>query len=338
MRRKRSLTTLVLAAVLLAGCGGGGGGDDEPATVGFGDPSGDAGGAGEEAAEESPSAEPSPTTADYEEAHVMYHDLATVLDGAARAAADFQDGVKKAEEADPRGFRKDPAAAIQSLVAAQEAQVATRDAAVQELADHPAMADPELGAAYDAFAEKYAVAMAYQDGFNDSYATFLATNDRCSAVLTKTRDVRGLTVEIYAENWLYVHKRAAAPCLDGAAELATSANEDLARIGTNYTDWIERRVATMRLVRDGKATTKKAGKRLKKVNDAMLKTYERAAKFSDTLGALMPNAEYDAVDVVFKDRVGELGEGDPSATPPVAPDESPAGSPAESPSASTSGE
>ena len=79
------------------------------------------------------------------------------------------------------------------------------------------------------------------------------------------------------------------------------------------------REVALRLVRDGEATTKQAGKRLKKVNDSMLKVYERTATFSDTLGTLMPNAEYDAVDPVFKDRVGELDAESPSVSPSESP-------------------
>lgn len=176
------------------------------------------------------------------------------------------------------------------------------------------MADEELASSYGVFTERYAAAMAYQDGFNDSYAAFLATNDACGAVLDM-KEVQAPTIKAYAERWLAQHEKVAAPCLAGAEELATSTNEDLVAVGAVYAAWIDDRIAAMTLALDGKAAPQQAISRLKKANKTMLRTYEATATFSETLAELMPTDEYDAVDVVFKDRVGESEAADPTASP-----------------------
>lgn len=289
--RKPSLTVLVIAGALLAGCGGGSEADPE--------------------ADPTSTAAPSPTTADFEEAHALYHDLGTVLDDAAQGAADFQAAVLKAWKKDPKRFGKDPEAATRTAIEEQQGVVAAREAALTELAEHPAMADEELAASYQTFHEQYDVAMDYQDGYHDSYPVLLVTNDACAAV-QEMRDVIGLTPEMYAENWLREHGEVAAPCRAGAARLASSTNEDVVALATAYTTWMDDREAPLELVRKGKLTIKQASARLQKANDAMDAAVNEHAGFSDTLAELMPTEEYAAVDTVFEDRVGETGSASPS--------------------------
>lgn len=257
-----------------------------------------------------------PTTEEYDEAHDLYHALADTLDEASQAAVAFQDAVKKAGEEDPKGFRE--SAAVADAVAQQEAAVTERDAAVAELGDQPAMADEELAAAYRAFADKYAVAMAYQDGFNDSFPAFLATNDACTAVLSAPEPkASALEPARWAKQWLAIAKRYAEPCLAGAAELAESTNEDVVAVGGLYEQWIADRADLVARFGAGEVSMKAFPKELKKVNDGFTTAFGETATFSETLGTLFPNAEYDAVDVVFEDRVGESEAPDASPSASV---------------------
>lgn len=120
MRIKESLTVLVVAGLLLSGCGGES--EAEPDAAPSSPSSSDSSG--------SPTAESEPevTTADYEDAHTIYHDLSASLNAAGDAAAAFQDAVKKAADKDPAGFRDSPRVA--AAVATQAEAVATREAAV----------------------------------------------------------------------------------------------------------------------------------------------------------------------------------------------------------------
>lgn len=265
-------------------------------------------------------ATPEPTTeatadaAAVEEAHALYHALADELDAASQGAADFQTAVKAASEKDPQGFRE--SSKVARAVEAQQAVVAERDAAVAALGEHPAMADEELAASYQAFAERYAVAMAYQDGFNDSYPAFLATNDDCVAVLgAKEPAVSPLEPAKWARQWQAIERPLARRCLKGAEEIGASTNEDMAKVGGLYERWMADRADLVERFGAGKVSMKAFPKQLKKVNDRFTSAFGRTAAFSETLGELYPTAEYDAVDVVFEDLLGEEdpGSGSPSA-------------------------
>lgn len=257
-----------------------------------------------------------PTPEEYAEAHDLYHALADTLDEANQSAVDFQAAAKKASEKDPQGFRD--SAALTDAVAQQEAAVADRDAAVAALGDQPAMADEELATAYQTFADKYAVAMAYQDGFNDSFPAFLATNDACTAMLGAPQPKASLLDQVkWATQWVAIEKEYAEPCLSAAAELEGSTNEDMVAVGGLYEQWVADRADLGARLRAGEMTMPQFPKRLKKVNDGFTTAFAETATFSETLGTLFPNAEYDAIDVVFEDRVGESEAPDASPSASV---------------------
>jgi hypothetical protein len=244
-----------------------------------------------------------PTTAEYEEAHALYHALSDVLNDANHEAGDYQAAVRKARDRDPAGFPDSPK--VTKAVAALQAATTARDAALAELTEHPAMADEELAAAYQAFTTGYAEAVTYQDGFNDSYPLFLEVGDVCAKVFEVRVPARGSSVA-YAEAWLAEHATVAAPCLELSTGLASSANEDMVRVSELYQRLIEQREAAFIGVRDLTMGPDQSVAALEKANKRFLRDYEKTTKFSDRLGELVPLDLYDAVDPIFKDRVGEL--------------------------------
>jgi hypothetical protein len=288
--RSRALATM-LTVLLLTACSGGG---EEPEAS----PEGSSAGAG------------TPTEAEYAEAHELYHDLADVLDQAGDAAATFQATVKKAHDKDPEGFRDSPAVA--AAVEEQEAAVATREAALTELAEHPAMADEELAAAYEKFRTGYAEAIAYQDGYNDSYPAFLTSGDVCTRVFESgPEDAPSFTA--YAREWLRLQEKASAPCLEATDELAGSGNEDVVAVADRWGQLIDERTAAIRRMSQGKLSSDKTLSAVKKANNAFIEDYDRLTDFSKRLGELYPIDEYDAIDPIFEDRLG--ASADPSDGP-----------------------
>lgn len=246
-----------------------------------------------------------PTEAEYAEAHDLYHDLATVLDDASAAAADFQSTVQKASEQDPEGFRDSPEVA--TAIEEQQAAVEEREAALTELAEHPAMADEELAAAYEEFTTQYAEATAYQDGFNDSYPAFLVSNDVCPAVF-ESGPQGAVSYQAYARAWLRAQQKASKPCLAINDELSESANEDLAAVADRWGQLVQQRLTAINAMALGGAGSDETLRAVKKANDTFVKDYGRLSKFSKVLGELYPNEEYDAIDVIFEERLGEDDE------------------------------
>lgn len=283
--RTRLLATTLTAVLLLTGCSGG----DDP-EGGSGEPSGEAA---------------APTEAEYDEAHDIYHDLADDLDAAGAAAAEFQAAVKKARDRDPEGFADSPAVA--AAFEEQAAAVADREAALAELAGHPAMADEELAAAYEEFATRYAEAMAYQDGYNDSYPVFLASQDVCQAVFGSGPEDAS-SFGSYAKEWLRMQRAAATACQETTSELAGSGNEDVVALAERWDQVIEERLAAIERFAQRKLSGDQALKLVEKANNAFLEDYERLSGFSDRLGELMPIDAYEAMDPIFEDRLGETDE------------------------------
>lgn len=246
-----------------------------------------------------------PTEVEYAEAHDLYHDLATVLDDASAAAADFQSTVQKASEQDPEGFRDSPEVA--TAIEEQQAAVEEREAALTELAEHPAMGDEELAAAYEDFRTQYAEATAYQDGFNDSYPAFLVSNDVCTAVF-ESGPQGAPTYQAYARAWLRSQQKASKPCLKVNEELSESTNEDIAAVAQRWGQLVQQRLTAINAMALGSAGSDETLRAVKKANDSFVKDYGKLSKFSDVLGELYPDEAYDAIDTIFEDRLGEDAE------------------------------
>ncbi|MEI5672234.1 MULTISPECIES: hypothetical protein [unclassified Nocardioides] len=281
----RALGALVALVLLLTACTG----DD-----GDGDPG------------ERPDTAPTgPTTAQYDEAQTLFHDLAGVLDETNTRAVAYQARVRTAWENDPDGFRKRPK--VVRAVKQQAAVAARRDAALAALAEQPAVVgDEELGTAYRAFVEGYAAVSAYQDGFNGSYPVFLAAGDACQS-LVGVQPPAGASYSETGAAWLEAHEEAAAPCLRLSAKLRSSTNTDVARLPRLYRRLVSDRNAAIERLRDGDTDLAGAMKTLGRVDRAFTRDYARATRFDARIATLVPDDLYQAVDVVFEERVGGSG-------------------------------
>lgn len=278
--RRPLAVALVVLALLLTACTGGG--DDDPG--------------------EGPEAAPTgPTTAQYDEARTLFHDLAGVLDETNTSSTAYQARVRTAWENDPDGFRKRPK--VIRAVKQQRGVAARRDAALAALAEHPAVVgDEELETAYRAFVEGYAAVAAYQDGFNDSYPVFLAAGDACQG-LAGVQPPAGASYSETGEAWLEAHERAAAPCLRLSAKLRSSTNTDVARLPRLYRRLVADRDAAIERLRDGDTDLAGAMKALGRLDRAFTRDYARATRFDAQIAALVPDDRYQAVDVVLEERV-----------------------------------
>ncbi len=285
---------VLLVGTTLTGCSGGGDQSD----------SGPEGSPGA-----TTSAPPRPTDAEYDEAYALYHGLAGVLNETNKRSSAYQDLVRKAWQQDPEGFRKAPR--VIKAVRKQRAAAADRDAALAALAAQPAMADAELGAAYQTFATQYAAAAAYQDGFDDSFPLFLAVGTQCQQIFG-VEATEAESFEAYATTWLERHREASAPCLKQGAGLASSGNEDVARLPARYARLVEERKAAVVGLRDQTATAQQSLKALAKADKRFTRDYARLTRFSERLAELVPVAAYEAVDPIFEDRVGETPSADPT--------------------------
>ncbi|MET0523980.1 MAG: hypothetical protein ABWZ91_04210, partial [Nocardioides sp.] len=149
---------VLLASVLLTGCGGGS------------DP------------ESSPDKADAPTEADWTAAYAKYGEVGDAFNAAISGATDYQAAVRKVHDKSAAAVLSDPAVA--AALADQQELAAARDEEIAALGDEPAMGDPELKKAYDAFATAAEEMNTFQDGYNESMPVLLRSLDVCPDIFS----------------------------------------------------------------------------------------------------------------------------------------------------------
>ena len=292
MRRRRLLptATTVLAVALaasLSGCDGG---------KGSGEP-----GAGPTSSRATTSS--APTRDDLEAMHDDLHEVGTLIDEAAKGAADYQALVRSEYDKNPTGIFRD--AKVDRALVAQEALQQERNDAIVALGESPALDDPEIGAAYDDFRKAGEKMFTFQDGYNHSMTFLVRSLDVCPRIFhvdVKTDEFAGIP-GYYASQWVEEHQRLAKPCVTLTNNLARSDNYRVAAYAENM-QWVIRKREEAVSAQGSGLSPHRSFLRLKKANETFLKRNARLLDFSGELKRISAIDEYQALDDVFEQRLG----------------------------------
>jgi hypothetical protein len=287
---------VLLVAVLASACGGDSD-DSDPDSAPSGSPTG------------------APSKEEWTDAHTAYHDLGEAYDAASQGAADYQAVVRGVHDKSPAGVLDDPeiAAALED----QEALAAERDRQIAALGEEPAMRDPELKEAYDAFAAAAEGMNTFQDGYNEAMPVLLRALDLCPEIFSVRLASSDLDVipGVWSDRWIKAHNRKAAPCLPLLDQLDQSENSSIRKFATNYRKVIDQRNALMTDLGDNKIGFDQTVSRLEKINKAFTRRNDHLTNFSAELGKLSSADEYQALDAIFEEELGAAGS--PSSSDPA---------------------
>ncbi len=276
---------VLLTSVLLSGCGGGSDSDPESEPTSDGSPTGE------------------PSEEEWTAAHTAYHDLGETYNAANSGSSDYQEVVRQVNDKSPGDLIGNPK--IAAALEEQEALAAERDAQTAALGDEPAMRDPELKEAYDAFAAASEEMNTFQDGYNESMPMLLRSLGVCVKIFSvEVKEDELIAIPgVFAELWIKAHNKAAAPCLKLLDDLDQSANYRIRQYAANYRKVIDQRNALMADQGEGKIGFEQTVDRLERINKAFTKRNAQLTNFSDELAKLSSADEYLALDDIFEARL-----------------------------------
>ena len=282
---------VLLASVLLTGCGGGSDADSPPKKEG------------------------PPTEAEWNAAYATYSRAGDAFNAASQGAADYQAAVRKVADKSPADVVTDPSVA--AALADQQELAATRDEEIAALGEEPAMRDPELQEAYDAFASAAEEMNTFQDGYNESMPVLVRSLAICPAIFSiKVPETQLLVVPgVYSQLWIEEHNRAAAPCKKLLFVLEDSRNYRIRQYAANWWKVIDQRIDLTADLGKNKAGFDETLARLTRVNKAFTKRNDQLTRFSDELAKLSAAEEYEALDPIFVEHGAKLESESPSTSP-----------------------
>jgi hypothetical protein len=287
----RAAAGILLAAAMLSGCGGG----SEP--------------------DSSPKKDSPPTDEEWTTAYETYVEVGDAFNAAISGATDYQSAVRKVHDTSPAAVLTDPAVA--AALADQQELAATRDEEIAALGEVPAMSDPELQEAYDAFASAAEEMNTFQDGYNESMPVLLRSLDVCPDIFSIKAPTGALTVILgtYADVWIKRHNQAAKPCLALLDELDDSRNYRVRQYAANFRKVIEQRNDLMADLGAGEIGFEQMPGRLERINDAFTKRNEKLTRFTAALAKVSAVEEYQALDAIFVENGATPQSPSPSPSP-----------------------
>ena len=223
--------------------------------------------------------------------------------------------MRKVHDKSPAGVLTDPS--VEAALADQQELAATRDEEIARLGDEPAMSDPELKKAYDAFTTASEEMTTFQDGYNESMPVFLRSLDLCPDIFSiEIPEAQVIvTPDAYSKLWIKKHNKAAAPCLELLDELDDSRNYRITEYAENWRKVIDQRNDLTADLGAGKAGFDQTLARLTRVNNAFTKRSGKLTQFSDELAKVSAVEEYQALDPIFEKNVATPESESPSTSP-----------------------
>jgi hypothetical protein len=290
----RGTAGALLATVLVSGCGGGS--DDPPE-------------------------DKTSSAQDLKDMHEALDDVGDLIDEAGDGAGEYQGVVSAVHEKDSAALLTDPE--IADALAEQQERQDARDDAIADLGEMPAVDDPDVAAAYEAFATAAEKMFAFQDGYNASMPEFLRALDVCVKIF-EVHVQMGPLMSLpgaYQEEWLAQHEKLTKPCEARLEPLADSENYRIREYVESTHRLITERNNAMSDIGYTDASMDKALEALKHANESYVARQKKITAFSDELGKISAVDEYQALHEVFEDKLG-LVEGDASESPSASPSSS----------------